>query len=336
MEIDSENTDSFWDTQHFIDKTLPDTSEDDPWDPKPFSTQNSHTSSITTNVFSLTQSNNAQKSLPVGDEKAATSPSLPSPQDELTNDYSDAPDDEFQGDYDADPDPELYDEPVPFAEYDPDLSEEIYSTVESIDLTDVEIRLDMFLSPLSLSEEEDKRIRNYLTDFSRARLSNWLPWLNSKEWTGKTLLLFIQFHAYWESNPEWWERRWHFKRYGWHPTKSPMSNVLSRDDAYLIVHFRIEFPSYEMIDPLWFDEWDYHSLWRYGFYSFAQFAKFRATLNEDEDWESLIDWQSADEDVEFISHLREYDKSIEQEDEFTPYLRSTSTAHLRLKDWWQE
>ena len=52
------------------------------------------------------------------------------------------------------------------------------------------------------------------------------------------------------------------------------------------------------MDPVWFEEWDYHSLWRHGFFSFASFACFRSGLNEGEDWKSLIAWRSPEEDLE--------------------------------------
>ena len=63
----------------------------------------------------------------------------------------------------------------------------------------------------------------------------------------------------------------------------------------------MDLPPEEIFDPVWFEEWDNHSLWRYGFYSFAGFASFRAQLNEGEDWKSLIAWRSPEKDLDMSS-----------------------------------
>ena len=194
--------------------------------------------------------------------------------------------------------PEALESPIPVLEYDPNLGEDLYGISEFIDLTDVELRLDLFLAGVGPSRDEDLQVRSHLSAFSNARLSNWLPWLTSKLWTGRTLLLFVQFHNVWESTPEWWESRWHFQRSGWQRAKSPMSNILTRDEAYRLVHRRMHLPPEEMIDPEWFEEWDYHSLWRHGFFSFASFASFRSDLNDGEEWRSLVAWRSPEEDLE--------------------------------------
>ncbi len=224
---------------------------------------------------------------------------------ETLKDEADFPAEWFHDDPDVESDEESPEDPIPTAEFDPELSEELYQEsefihiAESIDLTyDAYLRLDLFLAGLGLSEEQDNDIREHLTKFSRSRLSNWLPWLDSKLWTAQTLLRFIQFHNCWESNPEWWESRWHHRKYGWQPRRMPLSNILSRDDAYRIVHLRIDLHPEEMIAPAWFEEWDYYSLWRHGFWSFASFAKFRSTLNDGEEWKNLISWSSVEEDIE--------------------------------------
>ena len=233
-------------------------------------------------------------------------------------------------------------------EFDPDLSDDLYVRAEIIDLSNVYIRLDIFLSGIGLSKDQDDQIRTHLRNFSTARLSNWLPWLNSKVWTGRTLLAFIQFHNHWENTPEWWESRWHHRIAGWEIRQPTMSNILSRDNAYQIVHQRIHLHPDEMIDPLWLEEWGYHSLWRYGFYSFATFAHFRARLNDYEEWESLIGWHSYYNDIQYDLWLRDdmdriyrsANGRIPVREDDTPHpIHSFSSSVPRwyaIQDWYEE
>ena len=258
----------------------------------------------------------------------------------------DFPTDWFEDDSNSDSDEEFPEEPIPTSEFDPDLSEELYHKAEFIDLTDVEIRLDIFIAKLNLNGEQDSEIRAHFQNFSRSRLSNWLPWLNSKAWTSTTLSLFMQFHNFWESNPEWWESKRYRRRYGWQSMVISLSNILSRDDAYEIVHDRVHFPPDEIIASAWFDEWDYHSLWRHGFWSFAKFAKFRASLNEWEEWESLIQWRSLEEDLESestpyydLDHILTFvsDIPIDRENDSSLYSYTTSLSRwYHIQDWYPE
>ena len=227
------------------------------------------------------------------DTPAFSSESLSTQPDEF-----DIPRDWFDDSAEEEQEPEALESPIPVLEYDPNLGEDLYGIAEFIDLTEVELRLDLFLAGVGPSPDEDLQVRNHLRAFSNARLSNWLPWLTSKLWTGRTLLLFVKFHNFWEGTPEWWESRWYFQRSGWQCAKSPMSNMLTRDEAYRLVHRRMHLPPEEMIDPMWFEEWDYHSLWRHGFFSFASFASFRSELNDGEEWKSLVAWRSPEEDLE--------------------------------------
>ncbi len=275
------------------------------------------------------------------DQNTVFSPSQPSPDDDL-----DIPSDWFEDELEASQDTEPPDLPVPAFEYDPNLSVDLYQGAEFIDLTDVDIRLDLFLASVGLSDDQGRQIRDHLKKFSRARLSNWLPWLVSKPWTGRTLLMFVQFHNRWEGVPERWESRWCFRTYGWQSAKSPMSNILSRDAAYRIVHQRINCHPEEMIDPMWFEEWDYHSLWRHGFLSFASFATFRSALNDGEEWKTLIFWQNAERDMESYfrrdhimdSTLRSTDGGTPTpEDEVPPYSHTSSVPRwYHIQDWYPE
>lgn len=301
------NSSDGWSAEDFVDQSGTSLSYDDPWDPTPPLRKSPSPTSVTP-VMTRTQRIESPRVQVVIEENEQsylsedTSAYDSSQTVETYSDEFDYPSSWYEGAPYPKLDEESLEEPDVTFEFDLGLSEELYQEAEFIDLTsDVDIRLDKFLADIALTEEQDKQVRRHFKNFSRSRLSNWLPWLNSKIWTGQTLLLFIQFHDCWENNPEWWESRRLHWRYGWQPKSMPMSNILSRNDAYLIVHRRIDLAPAEMINPVWFDEWDYHSLWRHGFFSFAQFAKFRSTLNDEEEWESLVSWQIPHRDVESYS-----------------------------------
>ena len=265
-----------WNTQDFIDHPASSPTEDDPWDPLALLERASSSPDTTPLEVQFT---------PYESQPTGTS------HDEL---YipGDWPEDDFAP-YSEE---ELLDEPILTGEFDPDLRSELYEAFDSIDIAHVDIRLDLFLARVSLSEEQDRQVRDYLKTFSKIKRSNWLTWLTSKVWTGQTLILFVQFLAYWEDNPEWWESNWYDPRHGWLPSTSPRPNALSRDNAYCIVHDRIDFPPDKMIDSSWFGELDYYSLWQYDYPTFASFAKFRAELEDGEKWEDLVDWRSDEEE----------------------------------------
>ena len=188
----------------------------------------------------------------------------------------------------------------------------------------MDIRLDQFLANVGLSADEDLQIRGHLKTFSKARLSNWLPWLTSKAWTRRSLLHFMQFHKCWEATPDWWESRWYMGKFGWVRSKSSMSNILKRDDAYWMVHHRVDHSPEEVVSDVWFEEWNYYSLWRYGFLSFATFAKFRSGLNEDEEWKNLISWRNPVDDS----------RPSAREDRIINWMGSPATVNLLSADGW--
>ncbi len=300
--MQSENKDA-WGAQDFIDEPAPITVDDDPWDPLSLLDQSSPSAGASPLIADTITEQSPPTPVP-GERgelsRMAETQATFSSSASMEEDASDLPPDWFEDDFSTDQVTESTQDPIPTLEFDSELGEELYTGTEFINLTDVDIRLDRFLSSVTQSGDQDRLVRARLKNFSKARLSNWLPWLTSKAWTGRTLLLFMQFHYYWESIPEWWESRRYHRTYGWQPVKSPMSNILSRDDAYRIVHRRGGLTPEEMIDPVWFEEWDYHLLWRHGFFSFAKFAKFRSALNDGEEWKSLILWRSAEEDLDSV------------------------------------
>ena len=333
-----------WRALDFIDESEPDSLYDDPWDACAPPRQSSSPVGANLPKVASEEDNEPHPS------RYIIEPSTLQPAEYVEN-TAVVPDEWFNDDLDTELDEESQDEPVPTAEFDPYLSEELYQeaefvhVAESIDLSyDAYVRLDSFLASVGLSKEQDSEIREYLENFGRSRLSNWLPWLRSKLWTGQTLLLFVQFHNHWESNPEWWESRRYHRRHGWQPKNVSLSSVLTRDDGYAIVHLRTGFHPEEMIDSAWFDEWDYHSLWRHGFYSFAAFAKFRSALNDGEEWKNLILWRIDNEDVESYSWRDGDMNQISQvagkgfqtrEDSIPPYSHISSLPRwYDIQDWY--
>ena len=254
---------------------------------------------------------------------------------------SEPPDDWFVYDTEPDLDSILLDEPVPTAEFNPELSEDLYGAVNEINLTEVNIRLDQFLAQLSLSDDQASIIRAHLETFSQSRLISWLPWLNSKEWTPRLLTSFVRFHRHWETMPEWWESWWHDWRCGWNINTSSAPNILSRDAAYEIVRYRINYSPHDMVVGLWFEEWDCYSMWRYGFESFAKFAMFRAAISPDDDWRSWVDWADSDDDIELDKAKSYNELAIQQytdgkiplwEDQL---VRVSSLPHwFAIQDWY--
>ena len=338
-----------WDPRDFVDDSAPISPENDPWDTLSISLSSASraasaprngpptvapTSGVAAPGVEDTQSHSQ-------DTAALSSVSLSNEDDEF-----DVPLDWFDDGTEEEQQVEPPESPLPVLEYDPNLGEGLYQIAEFIDLTDVELRLDLFLASVGPSAEEDLQVRNHLKTFGNARLSNWLPWLASKVWTGRTLLLFVQFHIFWEGTPEWWESRWYFRRFGWQCRRSPMSNILTRDDAYRLVHRRRHLRPEEMMDPVWFEEWDYHSLWRHGFFSFASFASFRSELNEGEEWKSLVAWRSPEEDLELSFWQdqstdwtgRQFTGSLRTaEDMVPPYSYSSSLPRwYAIQDWHPE
>ena len=172
-------------------------------------------------------------------------------------------------------------------DYQADLREAIYELNGSPQDLVQSIRIDEFISRLKdVSVSQGQEISDLLSNLSQPRLSRWLPWLRSHEWTGSTLLLFLQFRAYWDENCELWASlRW-----------SPVANhwvtflnrgSLSLEDTYLLVERRSDLPAHQLIDAEWLDDWDEIDVWvrvSEGFFSFASFALYRSRLNFGEDW----------------------------------------------------
>ena len=176
---------------------------------------------------------------------------------------------------------------VPLADYQSDLREALYELGGNAHDWARSIRIDEFISRVEdISAPQEQEISELLLSLSAPRLSRWLPWMRSRGWTGRTLLLFLQFRVFWDENSEFWA----FLR--WSPVANYWLTMLNRnsmslDDSYLLVQRRSEWPAYRLIDPDWFDDWDQIDVWARvteGFFSFASFTMYRCRLSYGEDW----------------------------------------------------
>ena len=180
------------------------------------------------------------------------------------------------------------DEPDPEEEFAGDLSRELHVPDDGIRNLPQALKLDEFLAYVGeMTDCQRYRIEETLLSFSAQRRANWLRWMQSKEWTGKSLLLFMQFHDLWNNTPMWWECVYFSASFGvWESHYN--SAALTREKCYDLVFLRSDHRLEKIIDAAWLEDWDYLDLSRYGFNSFASFAVFRANVRPGEDWERLV------------------------------------------------
>ena len=194
-----------------------------------------------------------------------------------------------------------FDEPEPEGEFIGGLSRELHVPYGGIHNLRQSLDLDEFLAYVGeMTDRRRCRIEETLLSFSAPRRANWLLWLKSKKWTGKSLILFLRFYDLWNRTPEWWERV-SVSSGVWRSYHGSGNAVMSRDRCYKLVHLRLDYRPRKIIDKSWFKDWDDFSLWRFGFDSFVSFAVFRASLSPDDDWERYFN---------FDSHNGHYDQEL--------------------------
>lgn len=186
-----------------------------------------------------------------------------------------------------------YDEPVPSAEYNYELHEPLHvADVAHVDIGN-KVRIDEFISGIDdISDAQSDQIAELLGNLGRSRLLSWLS--EYDDWTGHSLILFLEFRTIWENNHEWWESRFGWRRYGswWHPRNRYNKSNLTRDWMRELILHRLHCSAEEVIDEEWFDDWEISEMWRRGFPTFAAFALFRAEIGEDADWQASLDsWE---------------------------------------------
>ena len=187
----------------------------------------------------------------------------------------------------------VWDEPEPFAEYDSELSEDLYIPDNDVSDRSRKLKIDEFVAAVSnLTHAQQGQIIELLETLSIGRLRSWLPWLREKDWTGHSLLLFLEFRLiHWEENPQWWESSY-WNAWVDHWWSYSNSGTLSLDGALTLVQARLHCSPDEIVDELWFKDWVDYAVWKRGLTSFAAYAIFRAGLLEGENWLELLTWYS--------------------------------------------
>ena len=147
------------------------------------------------------------------------------------------------------------------------------------------LRINEFLSHVrDISETEIREATSTLACLQIGQLRSWLPWLMAMDWTGPLLLAFLAFRQVWDTTDRWWEvTYWDTWLSCWYPRKS---SQFSLDSSYELVKARLGYPADQMIDDAWYEDWEKHAAWRYGFTSFAEFALFRAI--EKDEWRKSL------------------------------------------------
>ena len=272
-----------WAAEDFIDTITPEVVEDDPWaDPM--------------EGYQLSTSSDKEDQLiykttsvpPLGDLELIDSEDPDDQMISVGESWNDWEDETLLSGYISDPEDIEWDEPEPEVEYDPDLREALHG--EEYDDKDLARRLKIneLVSRIEdVTEVQKGRIIDLLEKLSAGRLRSWLRWLHEQQWTGHSMILFLEFREVWSSKPEWWEySRWDRQLECWYPHQS--RNSLTMSDTYSLIQRRLHCRAHKVIEERWFEDYDYFTLWIRGFHSFASFALYRAGLKPDEDWKSDI------------------------------------------------
>ena len=172
-------------------------------------------------------------------------------------------------------------------DYQPDLGIPLY------DASDDELNLipllgidELIACIENISVQESEQVRDLLSGLSSARLRRLLPWLTDHEWTGNTLVLFLQFWETWDQCSEYWVHlQWSPGAKFWFTWAN--RNSMTLESSYALVWRRRDFDPEMVIDPEWLEDWESIDVWvrvKSGFYSFASFAEYRSGLKYGEDW----------------------------------------------------
>lgn len=188
-------------------------------------------------------------------------------------------------DYDSD-DALFWMEQELLSDYDSDLRHPLYEDVDVSNNLSSDLLIDELVAGAAdATALESHQISELLVSLEPTRLRYWLPRLRQKSWTGRSLLLFLQFRKVWDREEKWWEAAYWDRWIGvWRPVWN--SNYLTLDDTYLLVQLRIHCNPMDIIEETWFEEWEGSSLfWKHGYFlSFAKYVVSRAAYPDKRKW----------------------------------------------------
>ena len=211
--------------------------------------------------------------------------------DDVSENFDGADDGTLSGPDDFSDSDEFPDEPEPQAEFEDDLRQPLYEPENDQLNFSRQLKIGVFLANVGeIYDSEHLQINEVLMTFSKSRLDKWLSWLRKYTWTGQTLSLLLRFRVhYWENeqNGDWWESKyWSAYHREWQSTWN--HNNMSLSALYALINVRLHRKPKDVIDQHWYDEWIELKLWRHGFYRFVDFALFRASYNDAEDWKAIL------------------------------------------------
>ena len=242
--------------------------ESDPWDPNGTTTASAPSISL---------------SGPRGEGSPAPTP--PDATRDFADELTDFDADEQWPVIQCDP-PSDWPEPEPTTDASSELSESLYPPDDTITDISRELRIGELLARVEpMTSDQRERCRELLAMCRIGRLRRWIPWLRNRHWSGTRLQLFLEFRRHWESsaNVRWWETfRWDYLLQEWMP--GYQSATMTLDHGRELVQRRAHCAVADVIDPVWFAEWDDHAVWELGVRSFASFAVFRAGIPDGEHW----------------------------------------------------
>ena len=335
-----------WLAEDFVDIPSEEFDEDDPWSA---SSDVDVADDLDDHLPSLSQDERVQEGKALESEQ--TAPALP---DEDISELLDLELVDAVEPLSSEPDEDLFadiDEPEPYAIYDGELSESLHVPDADDGDTSQQLSVNQFISEIAdATQAEQAQISELLENMSRARLRRMLSWLKEQDWTGNTLLLFLEFRLeHWEENQHWWDYTfWNSQIGHWWTYSSPY--ILSMDATYLIVQSRSNCSPDGVVEESWLNDWNELALWRRGFSSFAAFALFRAGIREGEDWWELMRFYASDSQIDEQDTMIPYDTSRSgysdsvlasldgkyrvREDETTPRRADGTLQWFAVQDWY--
>ena len=267
-----------WDEEDFRESTLPALKEDDPWADTPDYDELSDNAR-----FQFLSEWPEVVSEILDDDIVPDIDDLDNA--ELIDAIDWLSDDGYTSELDID---HVYDAPEPLAEYDSGLSEPQYTPDHNVSDLSRRLKIDQLVAHIAdATIPQRTKISDLLNDFSDARLRQWLQWLHNQDWTGHSLLLFLEFRSLWDVNNQWWESSyWDEALHCWYPVFN--RGNLTLDASYDLIRQRLHCQAGDVIGKTWLEEWDFFNLWKSGFQSFASFVLFRARFGDTAEWRSEL------------------------------------------------